>query len=190
VRRIVVLAVGLALVAGCGGKKPPAGIGQDSNRTKAHVVVKVRGDQTIDFDKQTTIIIYRTLDKRVPLGLRLFSVGMPPPHVAFTDGASFRAAFDVLSFTGDGDYTIPKTIVGSPVPGPSGLPLPSGIQSSAFVEVLRPTADPPITRYDVALEPCRVKTAHESLTGSVSCPHLKSDRDASTLSLEMTWDAR
>lgn len=188
------LALAAALVvttAGCSRPTRPAeGIKEDSNRTKAAVTVKVRGAVTIDFEGETAIIIYRTLDRRVPLGLRLFSVGIPPPHLPFREGASFRAAFDVLGFTGDGAYTVPKTVIGSPVPGPSGLPLPPGIQASAFVEVLRPTADPPLDRYDIALEPCAVRAADEARSGSVSCPRLRLDRNATTVSLQMSWDAR
>lgn len=188
--RVAVVGLLLVALAGCGRDEPSGGsIKQDSKRTKAHVVVKVRGAETIDFDATATIIIYRNLDERVPLNVRHFSVGIPPPHVPFADDASFRTAFDVLGYKGDGSYTIPVTVIGSAVPGPSGLPLPSGIQSNAFVEVFRVALNPPVDRYDIALEPCRVVAKRASLEGSVSCPKLKQDSGPATISLEMTWKA-
>jgi hypothetical protein len=192
VKRAVVLAVALALASACAGKTRPAGgIQEDSKRVKARVVVNVTGAETIEYSDTTTIIIYRTLDTRVPLGVRLFSVGIPPPHVPYAEGASFRAAFDVLGYRPEAkEYSVPPNVIGTSVPGPSGVPLPSGIQSNAFVEVLRPTMKPPVSRYDVALEACLVRTSDESLRGSLSCPKLQSDRGKATISLQMTWDAR
>lgn len=190
VRRILVVVLVLAGLAGCNRAAAPKEIAQDSHRTKARVVVKVAGAEKIEFAGTVTILIYRTLDKRVPANLRLFSVGIPPPHVSYAPGISFRAAFDVLGYTDRREFTIPKTVIGSPVPGPSGLPLPSGIQSNAFLEVFRPAAQPPVTRYDIALEPCTVTTSGgRALEGSLRCPTLRRDSGPATISLEMTWDA-
>lgn len=186
-RRAAFVLLPAAVLAACGGG--PKDIEQESNRTAAAVTVSVRGAQTIDFDGRTTIVIYRTLDPRIPRGVRLFSVGMPPPHVEIRPGVRFRAAFDVLGFKGDGRYQIPPNVLDRPPPGPSGLPLPSGIQSNAFVEVLRPAMEPVLLRYDVALEPCRVSSRDQGRIGSVSCPKLRRDAGEETISLEMTWDA-
>lgn len=161
----------------------------DSNRTEASVVIRVRGTQTYDFSGRTTIIIFRTLDERVPLEFRLFSVGVPDPGIKLADGGFFRAAFDVLGFEGDGSYTIGPTILGAS-PSANGLQVPSGIQSNAFVQWLRPAAALPLIRYDVALEACRVNARSRTLTGTLSCPRLRDSTGTKTLSLEMTWDAR
>lgn len=186
-RRLALTALA-AVLAACGGQ--PKGIQQESNRTEAAVKVTIRGAETIDFEGRATIIIFRTLDKRIPLGVRLFSVGIPPPHIEVRQGVRFRTAFDVLGFKGDGRYTIAPTVIGTTHPGPSGLPLPSGIQSNAFVEVLRLAVKPPLNRYDIALEPCTVQARSQALVGSFSCPKLRLDRSDATVSVEMTWDAR
>lgn len=194
-RRAVTVGLALLVLFGGGactrGSPQPRSTGDiktDSDRLEAAVTVRVRGDDTLDFDGRTTILIFRTLDDRVPLGFRLFSVGIPDPGLRLEPSVFARAAFDVLGFKGDGRYTIGRTIFGSPTAG-EGVQVPSGIQSNAFVQWFRPAGEPPVTRYDVALEPCRVQAADEARRGSLSCPKLQRDVGTQTVSLDMTWDA-
>lgn len=191
---VAVAAATVVLGTACrGGGSPenlpsPTGTGSvemDSNRTEASVTVRVRGAESIDFAQTATIIIFRTLDERVPLGFRLFSVGLPEP-VELTPGVSFRTAFDVLGFKGDGRYAIGRTT--TTPQGPGGVDLPSGIQSNAFLEIYRPAEDPPLLRYDVALEPCEVEAGDQARVGSLDCPKLRATGEA-FISLFMSWEA-
>lgn len=179
----------LLLLAACSRSPAQKSVETESNRTEAAVSVVVSGAETYRYEGRTTIIVFRTLDKRVPEGLRLFSVGIPDPGVKIANGF-FRTAFDVLGFKGDGNYTIGPTKLGEKPEGPLGLRLPSGIQSNAFVQWFRPDASPPIVRYDVALESCSVRSKDKGREGTLQCPSIRQDNGTKTVRLDMTWDAR
>ncbi len=188
-RRTLAYALTLLVLAGSacsrGSKNDPPSFQTESSRVKAKVTVKVRGAETIDYDGRTTILIYRTLDKRIPLGFRLFSVGIPDPGLDLVPKVKWRTGFDVLGYTGDGDYTIGLTTL-SPS-GPHGLDLPSGIQSNALLQMIDLRGAPILKSYNVALEPCTVTSSKRGRVGTLSCSKLR--QDGPPISLVMTWNA-
>lgn len=203
--RLPVIALSLCLLlfsAGCERRRqsePPDqfSVANAAPETSNQVI---SGRYVVNFEGEVTVAFAEVIDLQVMrvtssdpefAGLRLLSVG-PQDRVPTGQGAYFRVAFDLLSFTGDGNYQIragsPRDLLQFATPQP-GAPPPQLDQSNVLIQYWPSEEITPFRIFDVALEPCSLEVSRGGLSGVLRCSGVAEESGAVLNGVVMSWDA-
>ena len=135
----------------------------------------------------TPLRIVHSASGSVPQAGWLLSVGLEEPVAAF-GGVKVRPAFDVVGYTGDGDYRVAAKQPGGTVRegADEGEAISGALRSTAFLVVTR-EGSAETRNFEVIQQACTVAVADKGLSGSVDCPANTDTVD--TIAFRWTWKA-
>lgn len=201
---VIVLAIAV-LMSGCANEADGEEQGSPVKRFEGESAFPTKRDRTvkiaysasatgaleIDFSEEidVRVLMMRGSDPQA-VGVYLLSVGPAAPLPA-GQGASFRIAFDLAKFKGNGNYTIkagsPLDLLNqAPTPGSTGTPEPPD-PSNVLVQWWpdgNVQAQPKV--FDNALEPCPLSVSNDGLRGTLFCSGV-TDHQGRRISINMSW---
>jgi hypothetical protein len=199
-RALAFLAV-FALLASCSPQQRAASRQEDQparpetqDRTvELPYAARTTGGPGFDFSEEIEVRVL-TVTGTDPqfLSVYLLSVG-PAEPVSLGDGTHFRIAFDLVKFTGDGEYQIragsPRELAQQVSPSPGSTAAPQDLdQSNVLVQfwTVEPAPGVQPQTFNHTLDPCPLEVSGEGMKGSLECPRITDD-NGSVISISMSW---
>lgn len=189
-RVAVAWAVGCLALAGCRDDEKAVDVNRNDT-VPVRFDVSLRGGVTATVNQtvEARFILRRTTSRDADQR-RAQVLGVEPTEPIRLGDAALLAGFAVLSFEGDGTYTIP---VGSPYDVVNGSQNPNRqpeVTSSIKVEWW-PTGsvDAPRDLFMRRAKPCKAEVQGDGLKGTVTCPDVTNEAQDKHFSLSLSWTA-